>query len=69
MKISIDAELNYRFAPNSQIVANLEASLTPDQHILEEMLTVTPSAPLVRDTVASGDRRIRGCFNGDVTIR
>ena len=69
MKLSIDAELNYRFAPNSQIVANLEASLTADQNILEELLTVTPNTALVRDTVASGDRRIRGCFSGDVTIR
>ena len=34
MKLSIDAELVYKFAQETQVIANLEASRTSDQIIL-----------------------------------
>jgi len=69
MKLSIEAELVYAFAPDTQIIAILEASHTSDQIILSELLDIQPSAKLLRDTTPDGDRRIRAALSGDVTIR
>ena len=37
MKLSIEAELVYNFATDTQVIANLEASRTSDQLILSEI--------------------------------
>jgi transglutaminase-like putative cysteine protease len=69
MKLSIEAELVYAFAKDTQIIAILEASRTSDQIILSELLDIQPAAKILSDTTASGDRRIRASLSGDVTIR
>ena len=69
MKLSIDAELVYSFADSTQVIANLEAAHTPDQEILSESLEVTPDATWLRDKTAAGDRQVRACLGGEVTIR
>jgi len=69
MKLSIEAELVYAFAKDTQIIAILEASRTSDQIILSELLDIQPAAKTLSDTTASGDRRIRASLSGDVTIR
>ena len=42
MKLSIEAELVYNFAHETQVIANLEASRTSDQIILSESLDIQP---------------------------
>jgi hypothetical protein len=42
MKLSIEAELVYNFAKDTQIIANLEASRAGDQIILSESLDIQP---------------------------
>ena len=42
MKLSIEAELVYNFANDTQVIANLEASRTSDQLILSESLDIQP---------------------------
>jgi transglutaminase superfamily protein len=59
MKLSIEAELVYDFANDTQIIANLEASRTSDQTILSEALDIQPQTKVLSDTTPSGDRRIR----------
>ena len=69
MKLSIEAELVYNFATDTQVIANLEASRTSDQLILSESLDIQPPAKILSDTTPHGDRRIRASLSGDVTIR
>jgi transglutaminase-like putative cysteine protease len=69
MKLSIEAELVYNFANDTQVIANLEASHTSDQIILSESLDIQPPAQVLSDTTPYGDRRIRASLSGDVTIR
>ena len=69
MKLSIEAELIYNFANDTQIIANLEASQTSDQVILSESLNIQPPTRVLSDTTPSGDRRIRASLSGDATIR
>ena len=59
MKLSIEAELVYNFANDTQIIANLEASRTSDQIVLSELLDIQPPAQALSDTTPYGDRRIR----------
>ena len=69
MKLSIEAELVYNFADDTQVIANLEASRTSDQVILSESLDIQPPAKFLSDTTPYGDRSIRASLSGDVTIR
>ena len=69
MKLSINAELVYTFAEATQVIACLEASHTADQTVLSESLDVQPPVQLLRDSSASGDRRIRAALSGQTTIR
>ena len=69
MKLSIEAELVYNFANDTQVIANLEASRTSDQIILSESLDIQPPAKSLSDTTPYGDRSIRASLSGDVTIR
>jgi transglutaminase-like putative cysteine protease len=69
MKVSIQAELAYDFAQNTQIIANIEAAHTSDQSILSETLEIAPPTKLLRDEMSWGDRKIRACLSGQVTIR
>ena len=69
MKLSIEAELVYNFAQETQVIANLEASRTSDQIILSETLDIHPLRKSLSDTTPYGDRRIRASLSGDVTIR
>ena len=69
MKLSIKAELAYRFADATQIIASIEASHTTDQSILSETLDIQPPAKVLSDKTAYGDRRIRASLSGDVNIR
>ena len=69
MKLSIEAELVYNFAKDTQVIANLEASRTSDQLILSESLDIEPPTKILSDTTPSGDRRIRASVSGNVTIR
>jgi transglutaminase-like putative cysteine protease len=69
MKLSIEAELVYNFAQETQVIANLEASRTSDQIILSETLDIHPLTQILSDTTPYGDRRMRASLSGDVTIR
>jgi transglutaminase-like putative cysteine protease len=68
MKLSIKAELVYAFAPETQIVASIEASQTSDQTILSEKLDIHPPIQLLSDKTPYGDRSIRASLSGEVTI-
>ena len=50
MKLSIEAELVYNFAQETQVIANLEASRTSDQIILSETLDIHPLTQILSDT-------------------
>ena len=52
MKLSIEAELIYKFATETQIVANLEVSRTSDQSILSDLLQIEPKTKMISDTAA-----------------
>jgi transglutaminase-like putative cysteine protease len=69
MKLSIEAELVYHFADDTQVIANLKASRTSDQIILSESLEIQPPANFLSGTTPYGDRSIRASLSGDVTIR
>lgn len=69
MKLSIRTELVYMFAPETQIIANIEASHTSDQMVLSELLDIQPPAQLITDKTLGGDRSIRASLSGEVTIR
>ena len=69
MKLSIEAQLVYNFANDTQVIANLEASRTSDQIILSETLDIQPPTKFLSDTTPYGDRSIRASLSGDVTIR
>jgi hypothetical protein len=69
MKLSIEAELVYNFAIDTQIIANLEASRASDQVILSESLDIHPAAQAFSDITPYGDRRIRASLSGEVAIR
>jgi transglutaminase-like putative cysteine protease len=69
MKLSIEAELAYNFANDTQVIANLEASRTSDQIILSESLDIQPPSQILSNTAPYGDRRIRASLSGDETIR
>jgi hypothetical protein len=69
VKLSIKAELTYKFADATQIIANIEASQTTDQSILSETLDIQPPAKVLSDKTACGDRQIRASLSGDVIIR
>jgi len=69
MKLSIEAQLVYNFANDTQVIANLEASRTSDQVILSETLDIQPPTKFLSDTTPYGDRSIRASLSGDVTIQ
>lgn len=69
MKLSIQAELAYSFAQATQVIANIEASHTSDQMVLEESLDIEPPVNVLSDKTPSGDRSIRAAFSGEVTIK
>src|ERR1700722_10334497 len=68
MKLSIEAELIYNFANETQVIANLEASRTNDQLILSESLDIQPPTTFLSDTTPHGDRSIPASLSDDVTI-
>src|ERR1700712_1713923 len=69
MKLSITTELVYMFAPETQIIANIEASHTSDQTVLSELLDIQPPTQLIADKTLAGDRSTRASLSGEVTIR
>jgi transglutaminase-like putative cysteine protease len=69
MKLSVKAELVYSFADATQVIASVEAAHSGDQSVHSEVLDVQPPAPLLRDEMSWGDRKIRANFSGQVTIR
>jgi transglutaminase-like putative cysteine protease len=68
MKLAIKAELVYTFAPETQVIANIEASQSNDQTVISESLDVQPPIQLRSDKTPGGDRSIRAAFSGEVTI-
>ena len=68
MKLAIKAELVYTFAPETQVVANIEASQSNDQTVISESLDVQPPIQLRSDKTPRGDRSIRAAFSGEVAI-
>ena len=66
MKLSIEAELVYNFANDTQIIANLEASRTNDQIILSESLDIQPPDTSSFRHHPYGDRRIRASLSGEL---
>ena len=68
MKLAIKAELVYTFAPETQVVANIEASQSNDQTVISELLDVQPPIQLRSDKTPRGDRSIRAAFSGEVAI-
>jgi transglutaminase-like putative cysteine protease len=69
MKLAINAELVYTFAPQTQVIANIEASHTGDQMILSETLDIQPPVPWLSDKTPYGDRSMRASLSGEVAIR
>jgi transglutaminase-like putative cysteine protease len=69
VRLSIKAELVYRFAEATQVIANIEASHTGDQVILSESLDIQPPTKILSDKTPYGDRSIRASLSGEVTIR
>lgn len=69
MKLSVQAELTYSFAQDTQIIANIEAAHTGDQMVLTESLDIQPPAHILSDRTPYGDRSIRAAFSGEVTIK
>lgn len=68
MKLTVEAELVYRFSEATQIMALIEASSSLDQEILEEALDISIDTELVRNTDLSGDRRFRTSLSGEVSL-
>ena len=68
MKLAIKAELVYTFAPETQVIANIEASQSNDQTVISKSLDVQPPIQLRSDKTPGGDRSIRAAFSGEVTI-
>ncbi len=70
MRVKIDASLSYHFAQPADVVLALEAIRAPDQMIIADRLSLSPSCPL---TLADGPelmgRRQWTTAGGDVTIR
>jgi len=69
MRITIQSDLVYDFAEETQVIACIEASRSTDQDILEETLEIEPRAECVSDVDLSGDRRLRTVLAGKVAIR
>jgi transglutaminase-like putative cysteine protease len=69
MKLAIKAELVYTFAPETQVIANIEASHTGDQMILSETLDIQPPVRWLSDKTPYGDRSMRASLSGEVAIR
>jgi transglutaminase-like putative cysteine protease len=69
MKLAIKAELVYTFAPETQVIANIEASHTSDQMILSETLDIQPPVAWLSDKTPYGDRSMRASLSGEVAIR
>jgi transglutaminase-like putative cysteine protease len=69
MKLAIKAELVYTFAPETQVIANIEASHTSDQMILSETLDIQPPVRWLSDKTPYGDRSMRASLSGEVAIR
>ena len=68
MKLSIEAELLYNFADDTQVIANLEASRTSDQIILSRKRWTSSRRPtFFPKTTPYGDRSIRASLSGDVS--
>lgn len=68
MKVRVSSELIYTFSESTQIIAVIEAAASTDQTVVTETLAVTPHSSWLSDTGLSGERRIRSCLSGEVTI-
>lgn len=69
MKVSIQADLTYSFAKDTQIIANIEAAHTKDQFVISEMLKILPPVKILREEMPWGDGKIRASLSGQVTIQ
>ncbi|SEG25523.1 transglutaminase-like domain-containing protein [Bosea lathyri] len=69
MKLNVSATLTYGFGSATQVIAAIEAARSPDQTILSEELRIWPDTALIRDEDgATGERRFRAAFSGQVQI-
>lgn len=69
MQLRVRAELLYGFQSATQVMASIEAARSADQTVLSESLTVGGGAAVVSDhDDATGQRQIRTCLSGEVTI-
>lgn len=69
MQLRVRAELVYVFQSATQVLASIEPAMSVDQTVLSESITVGDGVAIVRDfDEATGQRQIRTCLSGDVTI-
>lgn len=69
MRISVRADLTYRFAEPCEVLLLLEAAAGPDQAVENERLTLTPPRDLTRrDDPRTGERRVVFTAQGDIDI-
>jgi transglutaminase-like putative cysteine protease len=69
MRISVQADLTYRFAESCEVLLLLEAARGPDQTVESERLVLTPVGEITRrDDALTGERRTVLTAQGDVNI-
>lgn len=70
MKLTVRAELVYRFEPPTPAVFKIQAAHWPGQTILDETLVVTPPVDFRADIEPdSGARMLRAELSGEVSVR
>ncbi len=67
MRVSVQADLTYRFAEPCEVLLLLEAARGPDQAVERERLTL-PGAVTRRDDPLTGERRVVFTAHGDVDV-
>jgi len=69
VKLTVRSELIYEFAPATEIIASIQATISPDQVIASERLQVTPAVQIRNDGPdANGERRFRATLSGYATL-
>lgn len=68
MKLRTSATLTYLFPEPTQVIGLFQAALSTDQAILSETLEISPETAASSDAGHGGERRMRACLSGEVTI-
>lgn len=69
MKLDVRSELVYDFPDETEVIVSIHASISPDQTILSESMSLTPFASIVMDRPDErGERRFRTKLQGEVAF-